>query len=1488
MHTKIKSNQAHIISYRPDIDGLRALAITLVVLVHAFPENMPNGFIGVDIFFVISGFLISSILLTQLQAGSFNLLDFYIRRANRIFPALVLVLAACICFGWLALYASEYKSLGASIAAGAGFVANINFYLEAGYWDISSKLKPLLHLWSLGIEEQFYLLWPVLLWATWTRRFNVVTVCIVIIVLSLSWNLVSIGTDQVATFYLPFARFWELLTGGVLACANALLPAKDSNASVPQNSLLHRIIYRDMPAPTPKMLNNGFAVLGISLIAAALAERYPSHEFPGKHAIMPVFGTALIILAGSQAWINSRLLSNRCVVYIGLISFPLYLWHWPLLTFARILENGELSDRSRNAAVFLAVILAIATYHLLEKPLRSNPVGRGLKAITLTVLLAACGTFGYYIQAHDGLEARYPQPPQPDTSALAYTVPKVTKTSKVVLLGDSNAGHFINGLFPIYKDSLIYTTVLSGWPYLVGTAYRHDFVPRKEHVGTPKITEEAISRITADPSIDVVIISNSYEHYFPGDILRSYPTPLPGETTAMAYEAGLRRTVKTLADAGKHVIVVKSIPYLKKVSNVMACAASSLPIQRSLPEGCKVLKEDVQKRRISYDLTVSRALADYPEVAVFDTLAYLCDEHYCYVNKDGILMYSDAGHLSDEGSKLLGAGLAKLVEIKGAQRNNLTAVTPAAPDNGAYITPADLNNSAYIGALMNSGDTNLSIPLSANDSPGGATGSRIWNVPTNFTISFSNGAVGDHYVAGAISNLSVDNPGINAGSSAMTADTQAQAAAVGSTNSFQQIYSVDIQGYSPDYTLTSLNGTASLTNKSSGQVVKLNVPQPGPGANYRGIDVKFLDGSLSVTGKTDNKGVWTAYLTKGVVKGGDLGAWLNSNAQPLPATGIGQPLDLSRAEIQNSLLNSADHTQQVGFYGGTSLGLLPATVTTINDSTPKAMLTGILGGETPTFMSGDSIALNGGGTLLTLFDFVGGTPLPANIAVSNINTLNLAGNAGIGSAGLADDFSTWKGLTTINAMVSGAGSSAGDNGLINLIAGNGTAVNLIANDTYSSTKGIDATTGAITVRGGSQINITQNLDTLDDSPISSGGITINGGSATIGTTVKQSAAVPSKVGYGPVTINDVSANSSNLNGSLSTVTLINYGNGSIINDNALSFLSLSGAGGTLTLNNSKVSAPVTVLNLTLSGLNSANDNTITDRHSEITTLNVTTTGATPSTLSGFVDSRLTAINVQGASALTLLNPPANLSNYSVIGKTASLTVAAHSGAGEDKVTLKGAVAFTTTADAVSTGITVAAGSDDSNISFTTTGALDSGKTNTFTLGNGNNTISDIVPNTTSTTIITVGTGSNQISTGSNTVNITLGKHAAGAVDSISVGANSSGSLKVLTMIAGAQQGDKITFNNAARFINTPVTATQVVASGGDVTKLADWVNAALSAQGANLPGHALGWFNFGGNTYLIAQANNQGSAFAAGDTLVKLVGTLNVGAASCSGHTLTL
>jgi len=206
-------------TYRPDIDGLRAIAVLAVVLYHAFPSALPGGFVGVDIFFVISGYLISTIIAGGLQTGQFSFATFYARRVKRIFPALLLVLGATIAAGWYVLMSDEYTELGKQVTGGAGFVSNFLLWSGSGYFDSTAETKPLLHLWSLGIEEQFYIFWPLLLWAAYRCRFNVYAVAGLLALLSMGLNLALVKTHPVATFYSPLSRCWELFAGAMLAFA---------------------------------------------------------------------------------------------------------------------------------------------------------------------------------------------------------------------------------------------------------------------------------------------------------------------------------------------------------------------------------------------------------------------------------------------------------------------------------------------------------------------------------------------------------------------------------------------------------------------------------------------------------------------------------------------------------------------------------------------------------------------------------------------------------------------------------------------------------------------------------------------------------------------------------------------------------------------------------------------------------------------------------------------------------------------------------------------------------------------------------------------------------------------------------------------------------------------------------------------------------------------------------------------------------------------
>lgn len=376
-------------NYRPDIDGLRAIAVLLVVGFHAFPEWLKGGFIGVDIFFVISGFLISGIILTDIKRQQFSFSGFYAKRIKRIFPALIVVLTACFGFGWFVLLPDEFKELGKHIAGGSGFVANLVLWSESGYFDSQAELKPLLHLWSLGIEEQFYFLWPVLLGLTIKKRLNVLWLLLLLILASFIFNIRSASADPVSDFYSPLTRFWELMAGSLLAYLS--LKTNDSNTFQEHKNT--------------SRYNNIAALTGCLLIVTAVVYLDKSKAFPGWWAILPVLGAALLIFAGKTTWINQNLLAHPALVFIGLISFPLYLWHWPLLSFARIMALGTPTLEMRVMLVAASILLAWLTYRIIEQPIRFGAKPHN-KTAGLCFLLSALLIAGYGTQTANGFAFR--------------------------------------------------------------------------------------------------------------------------------------------------------------------------------------------------------------------------------------------------------------------------------------------------------------------------------------------------------------------------------------------------------------------------------------------------------------------------------------------------------------------------------------------------------------------------------------------------------------------------------------------------------------------------------------------------------------------------------------------------------------------------------------------------------------------------------------------------------------------------------------------------------------------------------------------------------------------------------------------------------------------------------------------------------------------------------------------------------------------------
>ena len=377
--------------YRPDVDGMRALAILSVLFFHAFPESLPGGFVGVDIFFVISGYLISSIIFRGLTLGTFSFFDFYARRVRRIFPAVTVVLLGSFVLGYFFLNPNDLKDLVEESPYAAFFLENWRLYVTTGgYWETATELKPFMHFWSLGVEEQYYIFYPFicfLLWKVSAKRF--LLSLLVMLTISLVLCLYDTYNDPVRAFYSLHSRFWELLIGGVLAYVELQWPQyKEKFGLVSKDNLI--------------------SALGVALILLSIIFFEEGKDFPGWRAIFPTLGSVLIIAAGSEAWLNKYLFSNRIAVFTGLISYPLYLWHWP---FISIFRNNLAGDTPQGwlAVILIACsfVMAYLTYALIERPMRSRKATWQMVVCLVVVLALVSLGFKTALRKSDALNQAY-------------------------------------------------------------------------------------------------------------------------------------------------------------------------------------------------------------------------------------------------------------------------------------------------------------------------------------------------------------------------------------------------------------------------------------------------------------------------------------------------------------------------------------------------------------------------------------------------------------------------------------------------------------------------------------------------------------------------------------------------------------------------------------------------------------------------------------------------------------------------------------------------------------------------------------------------------------------------------------------------------------------------------------------------------------------------------------------------------------------------
>jgi peptidoglycan/LPS O-acetylase OafA/YrhL len=637
-------------SYRGDIDGLRAIAVLSVIAFHIAPGVFKGGFVGVDIFFVISGFLISSIIYNELETGTFSIVEFYVRRIRRIYPALFLVLSVVCVAGWIFLLPSDFMILGKQIVGGSTFVANFVLWRQSGYFAPEALQKPLLHLWSLGIEEQYYLIFP-LICMTFYRsrsRWTLPAAFLAIAAVSMFLNVAFVSKYSAATYFLPFSRLWELFVGAGLSLC----------------------LQRNLQPPWVSNLlaqwQHGIGFLGLLLLIVSFFCIDHYDAFPGWWALLPIIGAVLVIVAGQSSYINRYLLSCKPAVFVGLISYPLYLWHWPILSFMRVIYfvwGVSFSPLQLGAMIFLPFLLAYLTYRFVELPIRhvKQKERRRKGALWLLGCVLLTGMFGVLVILTNGFPARLPSAVvaldhdfgadnsnswrdgtcflRPDQYAVSFgdkcldtALGRDAAQPLVLVWGDSHAAD----LFPGFRASQHQSGVRLA-QYTASMCIPIIGLQERDRPACLSVNNAVMDRIKLLRP-DIVVLSAWWDYADPDN-----------DRTTRAEK--LLHTIQLVKAAGvQRVVVIGSVPFWKHpVPDILICEVlrnPNNPVPHRLARGYLEVHDDTLLRA-----TAQKAGAVY--VPVFENL---CDQTSCLATTGpgwrDMVTY-DQSHFTDHGSALV-------------------------------------------------------------------------------------------------------------------------------------------------------------------------------------------------------------------------------------------------------------------------------------------------------------------------------------------------------------------------------------------------------------------------------------------------------------------------------------------------------------------------------------------------------------------------------------------------------------------------------------------------------------------------------------------------------------------------------------------------------------------------------------------------------------------------------------------------------------------
>ncbi|MDC0590417.1 acyltransferase [Gammaproteobacteria bacterium] len=614
-------------NYRPEIDGLRAIAVLPVILFHAGIGIFSGGFVGVDVFFVISGYLITKIILADLEQDKFRIVKFYERRARRILPALFFVVFSCLPFAYFTLSPNALVDFGQSLVAVPTFLSNVLFWSERGYFGGATELKPLIHTWSLAVEEQFYLVFPfilMLVWyylRRWTGPFIMLTIACS---LYLSWFLTELHFET--AFYLPFARAWELMVGAAAAFYGIRL----ANLGNKYSGIL--------------------SISGLSLIFYAVLNFDGATSFPGYAAVVPVFGTFLLIIAGPSSNVVNRALASPWLVKIGLVSYSLYLWHQPIFVFFRYLN---FSDYIIIFGIPLSMVLSLFTYRFIETPFRDK-TKFSMKNIFIYSVVASSASivFGMILIFNDGFLNRYAEADQ-----------KILK--QFVNQGNYNQTRFDQLEMKAFNGDSKRRVLV------VGDSYAKDLINVMYEGGMDKVIQFSTKQINSEcgnsyttRNIDAFIPENRVRRC---EWMGRYEDPSMRSLMAEADEIWLANSwLDWVVDLMPETLAALSVEFDAEIKVFGSKSFGDI-------SSSKILKINPSQRTLYKQASSSEVLATNQKLKAIipadnfvDLSVVSCggDVAQCAIfTQEGLLISSDGGHLTKAGAKHLSVGFMNLLSL---------------------------------------------------------------------------------------------------------------------------------------------------------------------------------------------------------------------------------------------------------------------------------------------------------------------------------------------------------------------------------------------------------------------------------------------------------------------------------------------------------------------------------------------------------------------------------------------------------------------------------------------------------------------------------------------------------------------------------------------------------------------------------------------------------------------------------------------------------